>query len=1119
MKRIARYIFILLLILITLLTWLSVTESGLRWVYHRAIPYLPAGLALGKIEGTLFGPITIRDFQYEQEGTLVKTDRLLFDWQPSALLIANINISRVDIQTLNITLTDAKKVEQTPTGAITLPDIHLPWMVRLNNAQISNFSLTQNGQTTSINQIRLSASSLFSQLKIKQLSVKADTFSLNINGKIKPSGDYSHHLNIDWETSLPSQAVIKGKGQLVGNIETTTITQQVSRPLQLTLEAQVNDLLDQLNWQSKVDIPEVELSKLDKTLPALQAALTLEASGDLAAAKFALHLNTMKGSAIAAGKLSWSPTLSWTAEVNASDIDPATLFPQWPGQIKARVLSEGQYVNKHLTATVDINQLEGRLRGYPVSLNSRQQWKNDSLVIKKFVFYSGKSQLNLQGEINNKLNLKWAIASDDLAELYPLVKGQFHANGDLRGLPATPFIKASINGKALQLENNHIGSIEGELSVDLFKWQQINIDLTAQALNLNDFLLDRINVVADNQHIKTKASTQQLTTEIELRGEATNNGWRGHIQQADLQSTAFDSWQLIDPVAIAINSETKTFSADELCWSNKKVASLCLSVEEKDTAWHSRLIARDLPLLLLNALLPPDMKIEGIANATAELEYRAPDSLLGQAHISLPAGAISYPLLEGEHERWEYKGGNVNITLNEKRLQAASNFALSNGDQFHAKMILPEINLLAVDTQHQTIEANAQLNIHDLDIIEAFIPDIQNLRGEIKMNVTVNGTLEKPKINGFAHISDGALNIPRLGLKITQLNLSADTDGLDKIKFKLSAHSGDGNLTIQGQTLVDSANGWPTEITIKGEQFTVAKITEAHVIISPDLQTTIKNHTIETKGKVHIPYANLKPKDMTTADRISDDAVIVGGELTTEKKWLIYNKIRVTLGERVNFFGFGFEGRFAGSLLLEDEPGQLTRATGEITIPEGRYRAYGQRLDVESGRVLFTGGPLTNPGLDLRAVRHVNGVTAGLHVKGSLNQPQIELFSVPSMGQSDALSYLLLGRPMESSTSEEGSMMAKAALALSLSGGDHVARVLGDKFGLDEMRVESSDNGDQASLAVGRYLSPKLYVSYGVGLIEAINTLTVRYQISSKWQLKAESGEAQGADIFYTIER
>jgi translocation and assembly module TamB len=285
------------------------------------------------------------------------------------------------------------------------------------------------------------------------------------------------------------------------------------------------------------------------------------------------------------------------------------------------------------------------------------------------------------------------------------------------------------------------------------------------------------------------------------------------------------------------------------------------------------------------------------------------------------------------------------------------------------------------------------------------------------------------------------------------------------------------------------------------------------------LQIKLKNRTLDISGKVHIPYAELQPKDITTAARVSNDTVIVGAEQVAIEKWLIHTRIRLSLGERVNFYGFGFEGRLGGSLLLQDEPGQLTRGTGEINIPEGRYRAYGQRLDVEHGRLLYTGGPLSNPGLDIRAVRHVSNVTAGLKVRGSLDQPQLELFSIPAMGDTDALAYLLLGRPIETSSGEEGAMMAKATLALGLSGGDHIARLLGSRFGLDEMRVESSDTGEQASLVMGRYLSPKLYISYGVGLVEAFNTLTVRYQISDKWQLKAESGEAQGADILYTIER
>ena len=162
---------------------------------------------------------------------------------------------------------------------------------------------------------------------------------------------------------------------------------------------------------------------------------------------------------------------------------------------------------------------------------------------------------------------------------------------------------------------------------------------------------------------------------------------------------------------------------------------------------------------------------------------------------------------------------------------------------------------------------------------------------------------------------------------------------------------------------------------------------------------------------------------------------------------------------------------------------------------------------------------MDNPGLDIRAVREVNDVTVGLKVLGRLQQPEIELFSDPVMGQTDMLSYLLFGRPMESTSSTEGETMGQAALALGLAGGDILARTVGDRFGIDDVRVESNDTGDEASLVVGSYLSPKLYVSYGVGLMDSLNSLNLRYQLSNRWQLEVESGETSGADLFYTIER
>jgi translocation and assembly module TamB len=258
---------------------------------------------------------------------------------------------------------------------------------------------------------------------------------------------------------------------------------------------------------------------------------------------------------------------------------------------------------------------------------------------------------------------------------------------------------------------------------------------------------------------------------------------------------------------------------------------------------------------------------------------------------------------------------------------------------------------------------------------------------------------------------------------------------------------------------------------------------------------------------------------VSSAVRVSDDVVVVGEEQVVGNRWRVFSRVRLVLGERVHFFGYGFEGRLGGELLVEESTGQPTRASGEISVTDGRYRAYGQRLDISQGRLVFSGGPLISPGLDIRAERKVNSITVGILASGTLDRPQIKLFSSPAMGQTDVLSYLILGRPIENASSQEGQAMAKAALALGLAGGDRLARNLRERFELDEMRVDSAASGDQASLVLGRYLTPRLYVSYGIGLIEAFNTFVVRYQISERWQLKAESGEYQGADLLFTIDR
>ena len=292
MKRLVyRLIAGLLLLVVILLTWLTTTESGLLWAYQRALPYLPDELIMKQPAGKLIGPITIRDLEYPQNGVVIKAERLIVDWQPISLLTASVDISRLHIQSLHIVLPDKKTTEPPLKQNITLPDIHLPWRVLLEDAELKDFSISQGEQSYRLKQLRLDASSHFSQISLQQLTISDDNFSLTIKGDLRPSRNYRHDLQISWQTKLPSSAVIKGKGQLKGNMQTTRIKQQLQGPLELTLDAELQDLLGQLSWQAKVNASKFDLTQLDANWPALSGKLKLQAKGNLITASVTGNLD------------------------------------------------------------------------------------------------------------------------------------------------------------------------------------------------------------------------------------------------------------------------------------------------------------------------------------------------------------------------------------------------------------------------------------------------------------------------------------------------------------------------------------------------------------------------------------------------------------------------------------------------------------------------------------------------------------------------------------------------------------------------------------------------------------------------------------------------------------
>ncbi|MCP4984470.1 MAG: hypothetical protein GY935_28700 [Gammaproteobacteria bacterium] len=1378
MKR-TRLIGLAILIVVpsSLIAWMLNTESGLHWSYQQALPHLPDSVSVTGVSGSLSGQLTLQSIEYEHQGQIVTANQVSLNWDPWGLLRAQVKISQLKIGSLQIVLPVAEDDTQVKFGPGSLPQVILPLGLQLNGAEINAIGITRGSDSYQLDQIRISANLGKDGLNLAYLDIDSENLNASLQGNLKPGGNYPHDLKIGWRTTLPSGASVESSGKIIGNLISTLVTQNLQGALQLNLTLELHDLLTQPAWQAQLSTRSIDSSLLNSQLPPLQASLKLNANGDLNTANLsgqmtaestelgpltadfkltsqgerrfeglrfdALNIDSLLGQFSASGQLSWSPVLHWEADIAASQVNPVSLLPQWPGDIKAQLSSKGRFENETLTANANLTRMSGTLRGYPVSLQSDLRWQDNGIDVSQFNFKSGETQLKAEGRVGETLDLRWSLDSNDLAELYPQAQGYLTASGQLVGQRAAPTVKASFNGKSLQLPGYRVETIEGRLEADLLNPRQFDINLTGQTLALQGHIIDRLELSADPERIRANLIAADGKAQIAVHGSLDANSWRGRLVQLDIQTQDYFDWTLKKPGALQLSDNS--LLADGICLQNSHKGEICGHLDATHETSKIELDVSKLPLRLFRLWIPAALDVDGLVNASADLVYRSPDQLLGKVeldlargtatlslkanrkerfdyrfgklavqleatglkanttvvlanddrlegqlelpganlfsidyetqqlqgsarlstrqlgivgaifpHIDKPqgnvdldievsgtlnrprlrgkarlteggfsipelnlkiarlnidlhsgngekiiydgdawvfgsrvtirgdtvlnatdgwpsqvslqgksfniaslvkpwlptettvkglvaadahfnftapdnllgnielsatTGRIDYPLLEGEIEHWEFRDALINLVVDQQGIRGRSVISIGDGNRLDGNLSLPGARLLNLDRKKQAIDARVRLLFEEMAMIEALVPDIDRLRGSLKVNLNVDGTLARPGLSAQAEIIEAAVRIPRLGIAIDDIQLRGASDRDNQFKFQLEASSGAGTLAIEGSSQLDAASGWPTRFKISGNEFEISRIPEATVNVSPDLVVNLRDRSIEINGDLHVPYARLEPKDITSATQVSNDTVIIDSSEKAAPKWLVNTGVNLVLGDRVSFFGFGFEGQLKGRLLVAEKDSQLTRGTGEINIPEGRYRAYGQRLDIENGRLVFTGGPLTNPKLDIRAIRKTNNVTAGIQVRGTLKQPSLELFSIPAMGQTDTLSYLLLGRPMVGASGKDGAMMAQAALALGLAGGDQIARSIGDRFGLDEMRVESDDTGEQASLVLGRFLSPRLYVSYGVGLVGAFNSLNLRYQISQKWQLNAESGESQGADFVYSIER
>ena len=821
------------------------------------------------------------------------------------------------------------------------------------------------------------------------------------------------------------------------------------------------------------------------------------------------------------------PHLNWKAQLKGDALNPGVKWRQWPGRLAFAAELSGQLPEQGLEMTLALPSISGTLRGRELRGRSEADLRNGVATISVFELKSGSASLQAQGSMADKLALSWKLDAADMSDLLPQAQGSLKGEGAVTGPVETPLFALRLDGENLAFAEYKTQKLHTDIALDLQANAPASLLLQLERLQLPGFPQQTVTLKAEgplDEHTLTLESRSDRQS-LNLLAEAgySDKRWAGKLTRLQIDDKKLGEWQLVQPTAFSLMAEAMSF--DELCL-NRAAANLCTGGQwATDTGLSARLSSARFPLELLSPYLPQRFGIEGELDGKASLALPANRPLRLEANLSLGEGRFHLvdPETDNDALSLVYSGASMEMkTSAEGTVDGKVILSLGERDRLELTLQTSLADGLPDNLMQQPLKVRLLASLRDLGMVSTLIPEVQNLYGMVDVDVSLAGTLKSPKLSGHARFEEGRLDIPRMGLKLSALQLTATGDNSREMNMAGHARSGEGELTLSGQLVPTAAGAWALDLAMVGKNFEVARIPEARMQVSPNLTIRIVGREIHLEGDLDIPDARLEPPDISLAVKPSDDVVILteGKEEAEPELWRIHTRVRMTAADSIRFIGYGFDGRIGGDLLLIDEPGSVSRARGELhVVPGSSYKAFGQKLQTERGQLNFADSPVDNPNLDIRAARTIGDVVAGVNVRGTAQKPILTLYSEPPMDQADILSYLTLGHAMNTAGAGEGEALAGAANTAGLVGGNYLAGYIGRQFGLEEARVETEGATQSPWVIVGKYLSPRLYVRYGVGVYEDAYSVIVRYQLTEHWQVQGEGGRNSGADILYTFER
>lgn len=820
----------------------------------------------------------------------------------------------------------------------------------------------------------------------------------------------------------------------------------------------------------------------------------------------------------ATGTLGWAPQLRWDLAATLRGFDPGYFIADWNGNVSGALSSKGQArAEGGYEASLDVPDLGGRLRGRPLDGRGRFAIDGDN-GSGELELRLGESRITAQGSVGASLDIEAELQPLRLDDLLPGASGSIAGTLKLSGARNAPNVQADLAGNSLKWNDYAADSLSlrGRLP-----WRGPGSGSGAGELALRGttvsagMVLDTLRVDARGavEDLQFDADAGNAMGSLSLAGSALRRGanWQGSLDALQLTPSKGAAWSLQQPARFAQAGAAWTLSPT--CLGATGGGALCASASWPREGVVVR--ADALPLSLLQPWMPPSngrpLQLRGDIALDGVFKPRG-NAWQGELHLASLDGGLALGT-NARREIISYDNFTLDVDFNPQRIQGRLGTGFKGDGYIDARFTTGWEDF-------SPLQGDLYFHNSRLFWMELFSPDLVQPRGVLAGHIGLAGTRAQPALSGEAQLTEFTGELPSLGITLVEGTASLDAlpDGSARISGNVGSQSSTGNESASGgngRLQIDGSLGWrgdstPLQFEIRGTDFLVADTADLRAVAAPDLQVGFADNTIRLRGEVVVPSAMIDVESFDDGVSVSADVVVLDPvDPDRAPSSLLDMELTITLGDAVALSGYGLEGSLTGSMRVRSRPGQEMLATGRLDV-DGEYTAYGQDLQITRGELTWNNNAVSDPRINIRAEREVvsAGVTAGIDVTGRAGGPKASIWSNPALPESEALAYLVLGRPLNTASTDESQQIDAASSALS-AGAGLLASQLGARIGLDDAGVLESRTLGGSVFGVGKYLSPKLYVSYGVSIVGGGSALTLKYLLRKGFDLELESSTVE----------